>query len=794
MTFPTPQAALLDRLARIPEKELDQALDLVDCALTFRRFVTFAWPIIEPVRELRPNWHIDLICDAVQRQVDGDPRFRRLAIFISPGDLKSVLISVMRPAWIWLRHASRRSLYFSHSKEVARRDSRRTRQILQHPGYLALHDFLVRARISQPWTFEADQNEKHNFVNSLTGQRLCFGFDQMWTGERGDDIVIDDPVDAGVVLGSEDDAVNAFRDANDIIDNKMQSRVNDMSTATWTLMMQRLGPGDPGEAAIRDGDWHILCLPKEYNPAHPLRHPLDPRTRPGELLNAHHDNPAELDRLKRKMGPRHWMAQYGQITAQGVGGLFPDTLFIAAPRYSGQGEARIPKMTEVGMSIDCTFKSTATSDRVSIQVWGRKDWGRRTLLGRDTRRMTYSETRTAAVAMWRRFGPTFTLVEDKANGPALLEDLASVIPGLIRRDPGRASKYERAQVGTAPLYNAQQIELPDTTSDPGILDFESAHTSFRPGGDNDDDIDAESMIHIYWNEQARQAPWLDQDRDARWRHLDRPAWVHPDNDGRHYVYSPGSLSAEPVRVFVAVVPPAPTCPDVGHVGAFVVCTDIGDLIASGTGHTPDALASAVVSTLRALVPMLPRVALAKRRWSAPFSVRVVHAGLLRDTAPADRVAAALRVRELPLNVDALVTAETPTGLWRADVPALATAADRARGLAGAQRLVVHDADIGAMLAVATLHPESGVPEVPRTTARDRLRMGKPLSSDAMLVATLACLDAAAAARTSTVDAAVRAAARPDAAEREFIDRMLATYGGTPNGPVQSRLFGVLRPR
>ena len=306
----------LERLQALPEPERLRILKMVQIRQTFAEFVKFAWPILEPGRPLQWNWHIDLICEAVQKQVewaertqaaqnaeaallasmkateraayvrppaapDPDERYRRLAIFISPGDLKSVLISVFRPAWVWMRWPERRSLYFSHSKDVAKRDSRRTRLVLSHPAYRALVAAFVQLGVhgAKTWDFESDQNEKHNYVNTLGGHRLCFGFDQSFTGERGDDLVIDDPVDAGVALrADEGDLRAAFADANDIIANKMQSRVNDMKTATWTLMMQRLGEGDPGDIAIRDGDWTILCLPKEFNPTHPHRHPQDPRT------------------------------------------------------------------------------------------------------------------------------------------------------------------------------------------------------------------------------------------------------------------------------------------------------------------------------------------------------------------------------------------------------------------------------------------------------------------------------------------------------------------------------------
>src|SRR5690349_8804408 len=61
-------------------------------------FVQQGWPIIEPGRPLDWNWHLDLICDALERQIRGEEDYRKLLICIPPGTMKSILVSVMAPA------------------------------------------------------------------------------------------------------------------------------------------------------------------------------------------------------------------------------------------------------------------------------------------------------------------------------------------------------------------------------------------------------------------------------------------------------------------------------------------------------------------------------------------------------------------------------------------------------------------------------------------------------------------------------------------------------------------------
>lgn len=745
--MPLPPA--LANLSALPPAERQAVLRTVAPAFSFSDFVRFAWPILEPARPLAWNWHIDLICDAVQSQAtwaSNPPAyphlapFRRLAIFISPGDLKSVLISVLRPAWIWLRFPSRRSLYFSHSKDLARRDSRRTRTILEHPSYLNLVSVLAQALPNagfSPWSLEDDQNEKHNYATTRAGHRQSFGFDQPFTGARGDDIVIDDPVDAKLAIRASDaDLRAAFANANDIIANQMQSRVNSMRDSTWTLMMQRLGEGDPGDVAIADGDWHIICLPKEFNPNHPLRHPADPRTLPGELLNPLHDDRHELDRLKSKMAPRHWLAQYGQLTGSSSGGLFPRSLFASCPRYSQDPLTLAASLDEIAASVDCSFKKSADSDRVSILVKGRSGYGRRFLLHRVCRRMTFTETADALLEINRTWHPAFTLVEAKANGPAILDHLSAAIPALIPFDPGRSSKAERAQSGSAPLYAAHQQVLPDPALFPWVADFEEAHVQFTGGNQSfpDDDIDAESQLDLYWTQLSRQAPWLalpaTPDPPA-------PAWAHPNGLSRHFLFSPATLLHETSLFLLALVPPTPLSQ-----GVAILSSNHGDLVGHAIAPSHESLVSATLDLCRSASAIA--CPSASRKPLDPFLARIVLAHR-PDPGPADRLLETLQHRGLRVH-----HADSHSIPWLASKGALAAAADRARSLLDAAHLHVHDPMLHRLLRRATLHPTTGVPEVPRTQDLASTYMGAPLRIDAILLASLACLDLVAELRSNDV--------------------------------------------
>lgn len=155
---------------------------------------------------------------------------------------------------------------------------------------------------------------------------------------------------------------------------------------------------------------------------------------------------------------------------------------------------------EVVISADLTFKNTAGSDRVAIQAWARyvERPAERYLLGLDVDQMTLLESAARLVAMAGKF-PDFSriLIENKANGPAILETLASRVPKMLEFNP-EGSKRERATVSAA-YYEAGNIRLPDPMTEDGrrVHDFVQEHLHFtgKKGG-VDDQIDAESQAMI----------------------------------------------------------------------------------------------------------------------------------------------------------------------------------------------------------------------------------------------------------------------------------------------------------
>ena len=113
-------------------------------------FVRFAWKLIEPETPLIWNWHLDAVCDHVQAFLEKRLDKHNLIINVPPGSMKSTIISVMSPAWMWLHNPSWRGLFFSGNESIGLRDSMKCRDIIESDWY--------QQTFKPTWRFEKDQN------------------------------------------------------------------------------------------------------------------------------------------------------------------------------------------------------------------------------------------------------------------------------------------------------------------------------------------------------------------------------------------------------------------------------------------------------------------------------------------------------------------------------------------------------------------------------------------------------------------------------------------------------------
>lgn len=465
---------------------------------TLDEFVDQAWSILEPSTERQTNWHLDLICDYLTCIAEGKFRTassnREGIIFnVPPRTMKSLLISVFFPAWVWTQHPEKRFMFASYSEKLATQHSVYRRAVLESDFY--------RNRWGDLFTFSKDQNLKHHYENSARGSMFSTGMQATATGLGGDILIFDDPLNPEQALSEmEREAVNLR------FDSTFRSRINNPATGVKIVIMQRLHELDlTGHILAREaGRWVHVKLPAIAENAETYKFPSGNKShsvKPCELLWDKRLSQSFLDSQKIGMGSWAFAGQYQQNPAPIEGGIIRRNWI----RFYREAP---PQYDCLIQSWDCTFTGGDRSDYVAGQVWGRVGAKYYMLPYRTHDRLDFAPTK-AAIKSCAALFPTAhaILIEDKANGPAIISELQKEISGVIPVSPD-GGKMARAQA-MAPLWEAGSVELPDpqTFDVPWIESYIHNLCTF-PRAAHDDDMDATSQALIYMRSRLRQTTGL----------------------------------------------------------------------------------------------------------------------------------------------------------------------------------------------------------------------------------------------------------------------------------------------
>ncbi len=440
-------------------------------------FRTFAWPVLQPAVEFKDNWHIGEICAHIEAVKRG--QIKKLCVNMPFRQLKSTIISQAFMAWDWIDSPHMQYLTASYAKDLATRDAVASRNIVESPMY--------QAAFGNSFRMASDQNVKTRYENDKGGSRVVTSTDSTATGFGGNRRIIDDPInprqaDSQIAVAA---GVEWWR-------GTMATRANDPMNDSIILVQQRLNERDTtGYVLANERGWEHLVLPMRFESAHRKTTSLgfvDPRTQEGELMFPSRIDEATVQDIEKSIGAYHTNAQLQQRPEPRGGIIFERNHY----RYW----KALPQLDEVVLSIDCTFKALQTSDFVALQAWGNRG-ADKYLLKRIKERLSFAGTVAAIRTLSAAFPENIAiLIEDKANGSAVIETLSSELSGVIpiQPDGGKAARAYAMQ----PEHEAGNIWLPDPTIDPEIETFLSASSSFTgaEGGD-DDEIDAMTQF-INW--------------------------------------------------------------------------------------------------------------------------------------------------------------------------------------------------------------------------------------------------------------------------------------------------------
>ena len=439
-------------------------------------FFVGAWSTLEPGAPLKFNWHHELVAEyltaAFQRKI------KRLIINMPPRYSKSLLCTVAFPCWAWIHNPSLRFMFTSYSGALSVKHSVNRRFLLESPFY--------QYAWGNKFQLTGDQNQKSQFENTMRGSMMSTSMSGTATGLGGNFLIVDDPHDT-----SRADSDTKRQSDIENFDQKFVTRLDDKENDVIVVVMQRLHEEDLTGHLIAKGGWEQVSIPVIAPEKKTYIFPVTEKKKTmnqGDVLHPEREGAKVLDELKVAMGSFGFSGQYLQDPSPREGGILKKNYW----RYYKEAP---DKFDEVIQSWDLTFKDTEHADYVVGQVWGRKG-GNKYLLDQRREQLNFPRTKRAIVEMTLKWPDAMTiLIEDKANGPAIISELKSHISGILEVDPGSKNKIERA-AAIEPQLESGSVYLPDPSIATWVDDFVSRCAKF-PRVKNDDEIDAMTQALSY---------------------------------------------------------------------------------------------------------------------------------------------------------------------------------------------------------------------------------------------------------------------------------------------------------
>lgn len=400
---------------------------------------------------LNYNWHLEAIAWELMKVMSGDTK--RLIINLPPRSLKSLMVSVLFPAF-WLGRDPRKKIFgISYGNELAAKHARDCQSIMQSNWY----------RMTFPGT-RISRIADSSIHTVKSGFRRATSINATLTGLGGDCFIIDDP------LKPIDAQSEPLRNAvNDWISHTLISRLDDKARGSIIVVMQRVHQHDLTGYLIENfpETWTLLSLPaiareEELVQVGPDRFHA---RQPGEALHPARESLEVLETLRRELGSDHFEGQYQQSPVPPGGAMVKRDWL---QYYDVLPDRTYP--ARVIQSWDTAVKNGAQNDYSVCTTWltvGNKFY----LMDLVRERFEYPGLKQAAMRLADKHKPNVILIEDASTGSPLAQELRQAGMYAVRLIPVEHDKVARLYVQQA-KFEAGLVFFPRHAPYLGTLEAE----------------------------------------------------------------------------------------------------------------------------------------------------------------------------------------------------------------------------------------------------------------------------------------------------------------------------------
>lgn len=499
------------------------------------RFFKGAWPYMDPA-VFHETWHLEVICEYLSYVTAGD--ILRLIISMPPRMTKSLSCSVAWPVWTWVSNPNIQFLTSSYDLSLSTRDALKSRRLIESPWF--------QERFGESFTIRTDENQKGRYSNTYGGHRIAITARGKTTGEGGDIILLDDSHNARDVYSDV-----KREETLEWYDNAMRSRLNNQNTGAIVHVGQRVHDVDvighvvnkEGRCTVEEnGKWVHLVMPNEFRPERRCRvwlpkqirayHNLknlgkepeepepmfeDPRTEKDELLCPGRLDKDATEALKPPVGMtlRDYNSQYQQDPSADDGLILKRSWWQPwqYPAWHVRSHKRrpMPECEAIVQVYDTAFEEDEENDFSARTTWGifnyvpeRMHPKTKVLIrGQEKRclilleawrdKLAFPDLRRAARDAYDDWKPDWVLIERKASGHSLIQELRQSGVQVKAVDTKGKDKVLRAHLASASLEQGCIFYVPGHLEGADVIE----ECAKFPVGAYDDYVDTCTMAFMF---------------------------------------------------------------------------------------------------------------------------------------------------------------------------------------------------------------------------------------------------------------------------------------------------------
>ena len=428
----------------------------------FLKFVKQVWPGF-----IEGPHHIE-IAKKFQEMAEG--KIKRLIVNMPPRHTKSEFASYLLPAWMMGRNPSLKIIQTTHTAELSYRFGRKVRNLMEEKSF---QDIFDDVKLSQ------DSKAAGRWETNKSGEYFAAGVGGAITGRGADLLIIDDP-------HSEQDALSetAMDTAYEWYTSGPRQRLQ--PGGTIVIVMTRWSTKDltgqliKAQKDVKADQWEVI----EFPAVMPDNTPVWPQ----------YWKMQELEAVKASLSLPKWNAQWQQNPVSEEGSI------IKRDWWKIWEKEKLPELQHVIQSYDTAFSKKETADYSAITTWGVFLLDDITpniiLLDVHKGRWDFPELKTVALKQWKYWEPETIIIEQKASGTPLTQELRRFGIPVVNFTPSRGNDKHVRVNSVSTLFEAGQVWRPDEKWAEELAEECAAF----PYGDNDDLVDSMTQALIRYRQ------------------------------------------------------------------------------------------------------------------------------------------------------------------------------------------------------------------------------------------------------------------------------------------------------